>query len=409
LRLIGEGALDGGSVEALADRLGVTGRHLRRLFEQHLGASPLDLAKTRRLHFAKKLIDETALPMREVAAASGFGSIRRFNSVIRRTYSRTPTALRRLVAAPVAESCGRYEFKLAYRPPLDWDALLGFLRARATPGVEAVDANHYRRTISLDRRWGWLEVSPSIKHLAALRLAVTFPDPRALLVIVDRVRRMFDLSADPAIVAAQLAADPLLRPTLDCHPGIRMPGGWEFFELSVRAILGQQVAVAAATTIAGRIAARFGEPVEAADGLSRIFPTAARLRSAPLEECGVMRGRAETIRRLAAAVDDGRIRASDADPDAVKAALMSLRGIGRWTAEYVSMRALNEPDAFPSGDLVLRRMAGGCTPVALQARAESWRPWRAYAVMLLWQEASMASSGLNLRAPAADRRFVSTR
>ena len=396
LRLIGEGALDTGSVEALAERLGVTGRHLRRLFEQHLGASPLDLARTRRLHFAKKLIDETALPMRDVAAASGFGSIRRFNSVIRRTYSRTPTALRRLVVAPVAELGGRYEFKLAYRPPLDWDALLAFLRARATPGVEVVQGDRYCRTISLDGRCGWLEVSPSLKYASALRLAVTFPDPRALLVIADRVRRMFDLSADPAMVAAQLAGDPLLRPILDCHPGIRMPGAWEFFELTVRAVLGQQVAVAAATTIAGRIAARFGDSIEAIDGLVRIFPTAARLRSAPLEECGVMPARAETIRRLASAFDGGRIPASNADPDAVKAALMSLPGIGRWTAEYVLMRALNEPDAFPSGDLVLRRMAGGCSPMALEARAESWRPWRAYAVMLLWQAASTGSSRLKV-------------
>jgi AraC family transcriptional regulator, regulatory protein of adaptative response / DNA-3-methyladenine glycosylase II len=401
LRLIGEGALDSGSVEALADRLGVTGRHLRRLFERHLGASPLDLAATRRLHFAKKLIDETALPMREVAAASGFGSIRRFNSVIRRTYSRTPTALRRLAAGPIAEPRGRYEFTLAYRPPLDWDALLGFLRARATPGVEAVDRDGYRRTISLDGRCGWLEVSRSFTHPAALRLAVRFPDPRALLVVVERVRRMFDLSADPATIGAQFAADPLLRPIVHRHPGMRTPGAWEFFELTVRAILGQQVAVAAATTIAGRIAARFGEPIEAVDALSHVFPTAAQLRSAPLEECGVMPARAGTIRRLAATIDDGRIPMSTSDSDAVKAALRSLPGIGGWTAEYVAMRGLNEPDAFPTGDLVLRRMAGGCTPAALERRAESWRPWRAYAVMLLWQEARDRNN--NVRSAKASR------
>jgi AraC family transcriptional regulator of adaptative response / DNA-3-methyladenine glycosylase II len=387
LRLIGDGALDDAGVETLAHRLGVTGRHLRRLFDQHLGASPVDVAATRRLHFAKRLIDDTSLPMGEIAAASGFGSIRRFNDVIRRTYSRTPTRLRQMATRrPNDGGRGQYELRLAYRPPLDWKALIAFLRARATPGVESVDDERYRRTIALDGRAGWIEVS-RVEGAPALRLAVRFGDPRALLSIVERVRRMFDLSADPAIVAAQLSADPLLRPTLDRHPGLRTPGAWDSFELVVRAILGQQVAVPAASTIAGRIADRFGTAVAGSGELNRIFPGPAQLRTAALEKCGVMPARADTIRRLAAAVDDGIIAIGGADSEAVKAALRSVPGIGRWTAEYAAMRALNEPDAFPSGDLVLRRMAGGCPPGALERRAEAWRPWRAYAVMALWQAA----------------------
>jgi len=403
LRLIDDGALRGGGrdglkgavlsgaeagdVEALAGRLGVTSRHLRRLFLQHLGASPIDVALTRRAHFAKKLLDETSLPFHQVAIASGFGSLRRFNSQIRRTYSRTPTQLRRLARRKAAADPECYRFRLAYRPPYDWDAMLAFLGARATPGVESVQGSRYRRTISVDGRHGSIEVA-HVDSESALTLEVRFPDPRSLLYIVERVKAMFDVGADPAIITEQLRADKLLRGPLAAHPGIRTPGAWDGFELSVRAILGQQIAVRAATTIAGRLVATFGSPAPNGDGSARLFPTAAQLADAAIERAGIVNARAAAIRGLARAVIAERITfTAGSDTAAVVAALKALPGIGAWTAEYIAMRALGEPDAFPCADLVLRRMAGSVTARELDARSAAWRPWRAYAVMLLWQAA----------------------
>jgi len=401
LRLIGEGALDGGGVEPLAGRLGVTARHLRRLFLQHLGATPLQVALTRRVHFAKKLLDETSLGLPQVAFASGFGSLRRFNGQIRRTYARTPTQLRRLARQRGGTEPGCYRFRLAYHPPFDWDALLAFLAARATPGVEAVEGSHYRRTIAVDGAHGAIDVAP-LESGSALGLEVRFPDPRALLFIVERVRRLFDLGADPGVIGEHLGADPRLRSALARHPGIRTPGAWDAFELAVRAILGQQVSVRAATTIAGRIASAFGTPVGGGPALDRLFPAPAQLRGAALERVGVMPARAETIRVLAGRMADGAIAlGSGIDAAAALSALRALPGIGAWTAQYIAMRALGEPDAFPSGDLVLRRMAGEPTARGLDRRSEAWRPWRAYAVMLLWQEAT--EDGISRRAGGSPR------
>lgn len=403
LRLISEGALDAAGVDRLADRLGVTARHLRRLFLQHLGATPLQVALTRRAHFAKKLLDETALPFSQVAAASGFGSLRRFNGHIRRTYSRTPTALRRLARQVGRCDTESYRFRLAYRPPYDWDAMLAFLAARATPGVESVGDRSYRRTITVDGKHGSISVVPSGSG-AAIDLEVRFPDPRSLLFIVERVRRMFDLGADPAAIADHLGADPLLRETLKRHPGIRTPGAWDGFELSVRAILGQQISVRGATTIAGRVAGMFGTPVETGTGLTTLFPTPAQLADAPLEKAGVVSARVHAIRTLARRVSDGTIVFSDA---AVASELTTIAGIGDWTAQYIAMRALGEPDAFPSGDLILCRQAGCQTPRWLEHRSGQWRPWRAYAVMLLWQSAqdqALHSRGIKNANPIRSRR-----
>ena len=403
LRLINEGALDREGVEQLSDRLGVTARHLRRLFFQHLGATPLQVAMTRRVHFAKKLLDETTLPFAQVAFASGFGSLRRFHAQIQRTYSRTPTELRkkqspsgmaqadlsrrRSTSGEPAKS-DSYRLTLAYRPPYDWDALMAFLSARATPGIESVTSSCYRRTIAIDGQTGTIQVQ-RLAAKPAIELAVRFPDSRALLCIVERVRRMFDLAADPLVIAEHLAGDDLLGGILKRHPGIRTPGAWDGFELAVRAVLGQQVSVAAATTMAGRLTRKFGAPLDADDGLDRIFPTPTQLANAPIEEVGVIKARAEAIRALARAVNTGAIAfaAAPGAPDAMPA-LRSLPGIGPWTAQYIAIRALGEPDAFPSGDLILRRMAGDCTSRELDQRSERWRPWRAYAVMLLWQAAS---------------------
>jgi AraC family transcriptional regulator of adaptative response / DNA-3-methyladenine glycosylase II len=383
LRLIGDGALDEDGCEALADRLGVTDRHLRRLFLEHLGATPLDVALTRRVHFAKKLLDETTLSIGDVAFAAGFGSVRRFNSQMRRTFTRTPTELRRLARRREPDASESYWFRLAFRPPYDWDGVISFLRARATPGVEAVDDTGYRRTIALDGLHGVVTIGHDAG--AALRLGVRFPDPRALLTIVERVRRMFDLGADPAVIAEQLKSDAMLRPLVTRTPGIRTPGAWDGFELAVRAILGQQVSVRAATTIAGRIAAMCGTAIAGGEGLDRLFPTAAQLANADVEAAGVMPARAETIRALARRVASGTIAiAGSPDTSSLIAALTALPGIGPWTAEYIAMRVLNEPDAMPTGDLVLRQKTGARTARELERRSDAWRPWRAYAVMLLW-------------------------
>jgi len=375
LRLISEGALDGDGVERLADRLGVTARHLRRLFLQHLGATPLEVALTRRVHFAKKLLDETTLAFNQVAFASGFGSLRRFNGQIRRTYRRTPTELRRLARLHVVSDPECYRFRLAY--PYDWDAVLAFLRARAIPGVESVKGSHYRRTITVEGKNGAIDVSP-VEPSFALGLEVRFPDPRALLFIVEGVRRVFDLGADPAVIGEHLRADPLLREPLAKHPGIRTPGAWDGFELAVRAILGQQISVGAATTLAGRIASMFGSPVADDGELERLFPTPAQLANSAIEQAGVVTARAEAIRSLACHVANGAIAfRSGIDGRATVSALRALPGIGDWTAEYIAMRALAEPDAFPSGDRVLRRVAGNLTARELDRRSEAWRPWRA--------------------------------
>lgn len=283
---------------------------------------------------------------------------------------------------------------------------MGFLSARATPGVEIVEASCYRRTIAIDGKTGTIQV----RHCAtkpALDLAVRFPDSRVLLTIVERVRRMFDLGADPAAIAGHLGGDPLLGPVLERHPGLRTPGAWDGFELSVRAILGQQVSVAAATTMAGRLARRFGAGVDSCDQLDRIFPTPAQLAKAPIEEVGVMAARAETIRALARAVTAGAVSfATPSAPGEVTRALQALPGIGPWTAQYIAMRALGEPDAFLSGDLIVRRMAGNCTAPVLEQRSERWRPWRAYAVMLLWQSATEHAAQRKRDAPGKTSRVL---
>ena len=260
--------------------------------------------------------------------------------------------------------------------------MIGFLAARATPGVEAVEANRYERTIAIGETTGSIAITPADAG-PALMLDVRIGDPRALLTIVERVRRMFDLGADPAVIAQQLSGDVLLRRAAAAHAGIRTPGAWDAFEITVRAILGQQISVKAATTIAGRIAGRWGTPIDGSGTLNRLFPTPDQLADAPLEEAGITSSRARTLRALARAARDGGIVFNGVS---TLESLCAIPGIGEWTAQYVAMRALNEPDAFPSGDLVLRQMAD-CSARELERRSEAWRPWRAYAVMLLWQAA----------------------
>jgi len=388
LRLIGESGLEDGGVEVLAERLGIGSRHLRRLFLRHLGATPIAVAQTRRLHFAKKLIDETSLPMGQIALAAGFGCVRRFNAGIRKVYHRTPTQVRRLARQKEMQPGNQYLFRLHFRPPYHWNGMLAFLEARATPGVEVVEGGCYRRTISLNGRDGYFEVSLD-KERDALVVRIEFGDPHSLFFINERIRAMFDLSADWTAIVQSLRTDPELVALVEADPGLRVPGCWNGFELATRAILGQQITVKGATALAGRIAKTFGKPYPAADGLTHLFPPPQVLADARFANIGLPGARAETIRALARAVCDGRISFEGVvDSDAFLDRLCQIPGIGKWTAQYVAMRALGEPDAFPSSDLGLLHAAALASPRELEHRAEAWRPWRAYATMYLWNIAS---------------------
>ncbi len=387
LRLIGESGLEDGGVEVLAARLGVGSRHLRRLFLKHLGATPTAVAHTRRMHFAKKLIDETSLPMTQIALASGFGCVRRFNAGIRKVYHRTPTQIRRLARQKQTQPENQYLFRLRFRPPFDWKGMLAFLSPRAIPGVEAVEGGCYRRSISLNGNHGYFEVSLDEAN-NALAARVEFGDPRSLFFITERIRAMFDLNADWASIVRNLRTDPVLAGRVEAHPGLRVPGCWSGFELAVRAILGQQVTVKGASTLAGRLVKAFGEPFSAAGGITYVFPPPQVLADANLARIGLPRARAETIRTLARAVGDGRISfEAIVDSAGFLARLCEIPGIGQWTAQYVAMRALGEPDAFPSSDLGLLRALDLKNARELEERAEAWRPWRAYAAMHLWNVA----------------------
>ncbi len=384
LKLISETGLEEGGVESLAETLGVGSRHLRRLFLQHLGASPSAVAKTQRLQFAKKLIDETQLPMNEIAMAAGYGCVRRFNAAFRDTYKRTPTQIRKLARHSEQQAANQYVFRLRYRQPFHWSGMLDFLALRATPGVEAVGNGHYRRTIAADGERGWIEVSCDASN-DALIARVQIGNPRSLYSIIERIRAMFDLNADWLAIARTLRGDSALAERLASEPGLRVPGCWDGFELAVRAILGQQVSVKGATTLAGRIAAKHGEPFATTIGLTHVFPTAKALVDMKVVNAGMPTSRVETIRKLARAVCDGTIAfTAETDADELRDRLCAIPGIGPWTAQYVAMRALGMPDAFPTGDLGLLKALELCDARELERRSEAWRPWRAYAAMYMW-------------------------
>jgi AraC family transcriptional regulator of adaptative response / DNA-3-methyladenine glycosylase II len=392
LRLIDAGVLDGrgADVATLAAHLGIGDRHLRRLFANHLGASPLAVAQTRRAHFARQLVDQTDLPLTRIAFAAGFGSVRRFNTAMLSTFGAPPSALRR---SPRAAEPGVVTLRLPYRPPLAWTALLAFLRERAIPGVESVDETTYRRAARAGEATGVIAIRPAANG-PYLELSAPVALAPALADLVLRARRLCDLDADPAAIDRDLRRDPLLAPRVRARPGLRVPGAWDRGELAVRAVLGQQVSVAAARTLAGRLAAALGEPLADAPvgGPTHLFPTPAALAQADLTRFGLTRARAAALGGLAAALRDGRLDLDDAaDPDDLRARLEALPGIGPWTAQYVALRALGDPDAFPAGDLGVRKAlataVGPATAAAVLARAEAWRPWRAYATLHLWQSA----------------------
>jgi AraC family transcriptional regulator of adaptative response / DNA-3-methyladenine glycosylase II len=422
VRCIGEGALDrgaggggtvaGGTVAELAARLGVGPRQLTRLCERHLGTTPVRLAQTRRVHFARLLLEQSDLSMAQVALAAGFGSLRRFNALMKATYGCAPGALRRQprgeargpgdadlrrrkagavkagaarmrpVTPRAALPLAALDCRLSWRPPYDWPHLARFLRGRAIPGVEHVTDDSYTRTLALPGGdAGFLAVAPGRGHWLDLRLEL--PDLDGAITLVARVRRMFDCAADPAAINGHLARDPALAPLVARRPGLRLPSAFAPFELAVRAIVGQQVSVAAATTVTGRVAARCGTPLASPRGpLTHLFPTASVLAAADLDGLGLTTRRIATLRTLAAAVADGSLRLeAPRGPDELVARLQALPGIGPWTAAYIALRALGEPDALPVGDLGLARALPG---VDLAARGLDWSPWRGYAALHLW-------------------------
>jgi AraC family transcriptional regulator of adaptative response / DNA-3-methyladenine glycosylase II len=436
---IAAGALDRDGLDDLAAELGVSGRHLRRCVERTLGAAPVALAQTRRLLTAKQLLTDTDLPVSQVALASGFNSLRRFNALFREQYRLAPTALRRRRSASVdadaASSPSETEngaalpgtdasivLSLAYRPPLHWSALHGYLAGRATPGVEAAGMERggwYARTVSLGDATGWVIVSPRESrrgkgrsggsvHDHALRVELSTSLLPVLVPVLARLRRQFDLDADPGVVDAHLSADAVLAPRIRCRPGLRVPGAFDGAELAVRAVLGQQISVRGATTLAGRLAAALSQPRLRRAGddetrmelacLTHLPIDVARLADASpafVAAIGLTRARAECLVGLARGIASGILpelttQSTVRDPSAFVRRLVALPGIGPWTADYVVMRALQWPDAFPAGDLALRKAMGGLSAAKLRAESERWRPWRAYAAHHLWASLSDA-------------------
>jgi AraC family transcriptional regulator, regulatory protein of adaptative response / DNA-3-methyladenine glycosylase II len=403
LSLIAAGALDDYGVEVLAAQLEVSDRHLRRLFTENLGASPVVVAQTRRILFAQQLINETNLSMTDIAMAAGFASIRRFNDVMQKTYQKPPSALRKLRSSSTQVeqlvtsddlSSSAIVLKLPFSPPYDWATLIKFLAGRAMPGIESVTSDSYQRTISIDGIHGVVKVSP-VAGENYLIAKIQFPQVVVLALIVERLRQVFDLSANVTLISAQLASDPYLTDIVMAKPGLRVPGAWDGFELAVRAILGQQISVAAATTLASRLVAAYGTPLVVGDiawaaaDLKFVFPRPELLVGEDLTKLGVTKARSKAITSLAAMMTENPNTLSGFQTleDAVKQ-LCKLPGIGEWTAQYIAMRLLREPDAFPTGDLaLLRSMEKYEQPMnksRLTELADNWRPWRAYAAMHLW-------------------------
>jgi AraC family transcriptional regulator of adaptative response / DNA-3-methyladenine glycosylase II len=380
---IEEHALSSAKVADLAASLGVSDRHLRRVTESELGVSPIELAQTQRLLLAKRLLGDTRLSQTEIAFASGFGSLRRFNALFKSRYGLSPRALRGTANAPQGLHC-----QLEFRPPFAWRSLLEYLRLRAIPGIEMADATHYRRTVAIDEHTGWIAVSEGRRD-NALNVEISPSLAPVIGAVIVRVKRLFDLGAVPDAVSGVLCHDPLLARVVRRIPGLRVAGAFDGFELAVRAILGQQVSVKGATTLAGRWAQAFGAPIATPyPSLNRLTPGAQRMAGVSADEIaalGIVGARARCLSLLAPAVLERKIALTfAANVEEQIDALLRLPGIGPWTAQYIAMRALHWPDAFPSGDLMLMR-AANASQKQLQKLAEAWRPWRAYATHYLWQ------------------------
>jgi AraC family transcriptional regulator of adaptative response / DNA-3-methyladenine glycosylase II len=388
--MIEGGGLDEEDVGGLADRLEIGERQLRRLFQRHLGAAPVTVGQTRRVLLAKQLIQQTDLPMIEVALASGFRSVRRFNEIFQQLYGRPPGYLRRRNTGSVASP--EISLTLPYRTPYDWETTIRFFEARAINGLEKVENGTYWRVIELAvGSIGSIALSHAPEE-CALRVKIRFPELNALPGIIARVRRMFDLSADPGAINAVLGRDPLLKRLISARPGLRLPGAWDGFELAIRAVLGQQITVRAATNLAARIVAELGMPAEdklGVPGLTHAFPRPESFRAIENVRLGMPRARAAALANVAAAaIANVRLFDPYRDLDEAVARLCEIGGIGEWTAQYIAMRGLGETDAFLAGDVGVQKWFAvdgkRLRPPDMLARAEAWRPWRAYAVLHLW-------------------------
>ena len=399
LRLIADGFLDEHPVTELATLLGMGERHLRRLFVEHLGVAPAAVALSRRAHFAARMLKDTDLPVSQVALSAGFGSVRQFNDVFRFVFGEPPGSVRRTHVAAAAPAPRRrpparsIELSLSFRPPLRWEHLLDFFRARAVRGVEEVTDRSYRRSISVAGAAGMLEVSRPRGGRNTVTAFITGIEPALLGEAVRRVRRMFDLDADPLAVARHLKQDARLAPLVSAAPGLRIPATWDPFEAAVRAVLGQQISVAGAITIAGRLAERHGKPVQADGSINRVFPGPAELAQSDLSGLGVPAARARTLSTMARAALAGEVRLDGfASADQLRDELVALPGIGPWTASYVALRGFGEPDAFPETDLGIRKAldALGYAKDARRRRVavERLAPWRGYAALYLWSAQS---------------------
>ena len=397
LKLIEAGALDDAGVERLAERLGLGERQLRRLFQNHLGASPSAVAASRRLGLARHMLLDSDLPMIQVADAAGFRSLRRFNQIIRDAYGRPPTALRRQREKAPISMRGALTLTLHARAPIDWARLFRYLGPRAIPGIEEVTGTTYRRSWRIGAAAGVLEAGPGPQD-RQIRLTIVGYEGETLPLgpVVAGVKRLFDVEADIPSIDRHLSADPALKQLLPAGGDLRIPGGFDPFELAVRAILGQQVSVTGATTLAARVVARAGRPLAGATGtITRTFPTPEDLLGANLDRLGCPGARVNALNALAEALAAGNVDLMPgADLERTIAKLTALKGVGPWTASYIALRALGEADAFPAGDLGLQKALGGLSERELKARAEAWRPWRGHAAMAIW---------LSLPAPSAHK------
>lgn len=392
LRMISETATEGLSLESLAPRLGMSSRHLRRLFNAELGATPKSVAQTERFAIARQLLLETQRPIAEIALASGFGSIRRFNAATRQAFGLTPSELRRRAGRENdTRSSAGFKLTLGYRPPYAWADMLDYFRARAVSGLEVVTNDTYKRAVTIGKTPGVIRVACDASR-NRLNIEFDLARPAVLSASVQQLRDLFDLTASPADIADHLGTDPLLKEVVRKHPGLRIPGCWSMFETTARAVIGQQVSVRAATTVLGRLVGRYGRRLPAADddGLSgeptHIFPEAVDLIGDEFQSIGINRRRAETLARLARLfADDPDFVERSMEPDEARERLLAVKGIGPWTADYVALRALRNPDAFPAADLGLIKAACVDGPKTLARMAEAWRPWRGYAVVYLWK------------------------
>ncbi|MBA3960702.1 MAG: helix-turn-helix domain-containing protein [Chthoniobacterales bacterium] len=389
-RRIDEGLIDDGAgLEEVAAQFTISSRQLRRIVQKELGVSPIELMQTRRLLLAKQLLTETRLPVIEIAFASGFSSLRRFNDAFGTQYRMPPTRLRKQVAEHSAkvDAAVTSTLQLSYRPPYDWEEILKFLHARMVTDVEFVNEESYARTVELGRYKGWIRIThaPAKKSLMVEFTHTLAPVLPALL---GRLRNLFDLTARPDLIAAHLLKDKRLRKSVTTYPGLRVPGAFDGFEMATRAILGQQITVKAATTIAGRFAERFGEKITTPfPELTRLTPLASRIAKATTSDIarlGIVSARAKSIIALSRAFESGLLKL-DADPETDIRRLAALPGIGPWTAHYIAMRALRWPDAFPKEDIAVRNNLGGVSAKEAEEISQAWRPWRSYAVMHIWK------------------------